>query len=182
MRRMRGAVQGHALRIFSVAILALLVGCVAVPENQPAPCPPPSEVVVTGQMDDMMQYYDSLRKQSSSELAKIYDRVKQNFGQNKSDANRIRLALLLTLPNTSFRDVSAALHLLNDWPRDSKHVNNLQSFRNLLAALLAEQQRLSNNLEEASQKLKEEQKRADTLQHQIDAIKSMEKNLILIEP
>jgi len=32
------------------------------------------------------------------------------------------------------------------------------------------------------QKLKEEQKRADTLQHQIDAIKSMEKNLILIEP
>jgi hypothetical protein len=182
MRRMREAVQGHALRIFPVAILALLVGCVAVPENQPAPCPPPSEVVVTGQMDDMMQYYDSLRKQSSSELAKIYDRVKQNFGQNKSDANRIRLALLLTLPNTPFRDVSAALHLLNDWPRDSKHVNNLQSFRNLLAALLAEQQRLSNNLEEASQKLKEEQKRADTLQHQIDAIKSMEKNLILIEP
>jgi hypothetical protein len=182
MRRMRGAVQGHALRIFPVVILALLVGCVAVPENQPAPCPPPSEVVVTGQMDDMMQYYDSLRKQSSSELAKIYDRVKQNFGQNKSDANRIRLALLLTLPNTSFRDVSAALHLLNDGPRDSKHVNNLQSFRNLLAALLAEQQRLSNNLEEASQKLKEEQKRADTLQHQIDAIKSMEKNLILIEP
>jgi hypothetical protein len=51
-----------------------------------------------------------------------------------------------------------------------------------LAALLADQQRLSSNLEEASQKLKEEQKRADTLQHQIDAIKSMEKNLILIEP
>jgi len=182
MRRTHGAVQGHALRIFPVAILALLGGCVAVPENQPAPCPPPSEVVVTGQMDDMMQYYDSLRKQSPPELAKIYDRVKQNFGQNKSDANRIRLALLLTLPNTSFRDASAALHLLNEWPRDSKHVNNLQSFRNLLAALLAEQQRLSSNLEEASQKLKEEQKRADTLQHQIDAIKSMEKNLILIEP
>ena len=114
------------------------------------------------------------------ELAKIYDRVKQNFAQNKSDANRIRLVLLLTLPNTSFRDVPSALHLLNEWPRDSKHVNNLQSFRNLLAALLAEQQRLSNNLEEASQKLKEEQKRADTLQNQIDAIKSMEKNLILI--
>ena len=62
MRRMREAVQGHALRIFPVAILALLGGCVAIPENQPAPCPPPSEVVVTGQMDDMMQYYDSLRK------------------------------------------------------------------------------------------------------------------------
>jgi hypothetical protein len=161
---------------------SFLTGCSTVPENQPPPCPPPSEVVVTGQMDDMMQYYDSLRKQSPPELVKVYDRVKQNFGQNKSDANRIRLVLLLALPNTSFRDVPSALHLLNDWPRDSKQVNNLQSFRNLLAALLAEQQRLSNHLEETSQKLKEEQKRADTLQHQIDAIKNMEKNLILIQP
>ena len=33
-------------------------------------------------------------------------------------------------------------------------------------------------MEELSQKLKDEQKRADTLQSQIDAIKSMEKNLI----
>jgi hypothetical protein len=168
------------LQIFLTA--SFLIGCSTVPENQPLPCPPPSEVVVTGHMDDMMQYYDSLRKQSPPELVKVYDRVKQNFGQNKSDANRIRLVLLLALPNTSFRDVPSALHLLNDWPRDSKHVNNLQSFRNLLAALLAEQQRLSNQLEETSQKLKEEQKRADTLQHQIDAIKNMEKNLILIQP
>lgn len=182
MRRNRETAQVRGLRIFSMAILAFLSGCVAVPENQPTPCPPPSEVVVSGQMDDMMQYYDSLKKQSPSELARVYDRVKQNFGQNKSDANRIRLVLLLTLPSTSFRDIPAALHLLNEWPRDSKHANNLQSFRNLLAALLTEQQRLSNNLDEASQKLKEEQKRADTLQHQIEAIKSMEKNLILIEP
>jgi len=181
MRPARGIAQGRGLRIFAIAILAFLAGCVTAPDNQPSPCPP-SEVVVSGQMDDMMQYYDSLKKQSPSELARVYDRVKQNFGQNKSDANRIRLALLLTLPNASFRDIPAALHLLNEWPRDSKHANNLQSFRNLLAALLADQQRLSSNLEEASQKLKEEQKRADTLQHQIDAIKSMEKNLILIEP
>ncbi|SEK55875.1 dihydrolipoamide acyltransferase [Nitrosovibrio tenuis] len=180
----------QALQILPIVIL--LTGCSTVPtlstlpENQPSPCPP-SEVVVSGQMDDMMQYYDSLRKQSSPELIKVYDRVKQNFGQNKSDANRIRLVLLLILPNTSFRDVPSALHLLNEWPRDPKpannnHNNNLQSFRNLLAALLAEQQRLSNSMDESSHKLKEEQKRADTLQHQIDAIKSMEKNLILIEP
>jgi hypothetical protein len=170
------------LRILPLTTVAFLIGCATVPEIQPAPCPPPSDVIVTGQMDDMMQYYDSLRRQSPPELAKIHERVKQNFGQNKSDANRLRLVLLLTLPNTSFRDIPAALHLLNEWPRDPKQANNLQSFRNLLAALLADQQRLSNNLDEASQKLKEEQKRADTLQHQIDAIKSMEKNLILIEP
>jgi len=138
-------------------------------------------LVVTGQMDDMMQYYDSLRKQASPELAKVYDRVKQNFAQNKSDANRIRLVLLLTLPNMPFRDIPGAVNLLNEWPRDVKP-NNLQSFRNLLAAFLAEHQRLSNSVEEVAQKLKEEQKRADMLQHQIDALKSMERNLILIQP
>lgn len=171
----------QALQILPIVTLALLIGCSTVPENQTPPCPP-SELTVTGQMDDMMQYYDSLRKQSPPELAKVYDRVKQNFAQNKSDANRVRLVLLLILPNTSFRDIPSALHLLNEGPRDPKPANNLQSFRNLLAVLLAEQQRLSNSLDESSQKLKEEQKRADTLQHQIDAIKSMEKNLILIEP
>lgn len=175
----------QALQILPIITVALLIGCSTIPGNQPAPSPPsapPSELIVTGQMDDMMQYYDSLRKQSPPELAKVYDRVKQNFAQNKSDANRIRLVLLLILPNTSFRDIHSALHLLNEWPRDPKPANNLQSFRNLLTALLAEQQRLSNSLDESSHKLKEEQKRVDTLQHQIDAIKSLEKNLILIEP
>jgi cell division septum initiation protein DivIVA len=70
------------------------------------------------------------------------------------------------------------MHLLNEWPKDSKSASNLQSFRNLLAGLLAEQQRLSHSIEELSQKLKDEQKRAETLQSQIDAIKSMEKNLL----
>jgi hypothetical protein len=37
-------------------------------------------------------------------------------------------------------------------------------------------------MEELSQKLKDEQKRVETLQSQIEAIKSMEKNLILREP
>lgn len=171
----------QALQILSVTTLAHLIGCSAIPGNQTSPGPP-SEVVVTGQMDDMMQYYDSLRKQSPPELARVHERVRQNFAQNKSDANRIRLVLVLILPNTSFRDVASALHLLNEWPRDLKPASNLQSFRNLLVALLTEHQRLSHSVDEVNQKLKEEQKRTDTLQHQINAIKSMEKNLILIEP
>jgi hypothetical protein len=169
------------LRILPVMVLALMVGCSTIAENQEPVGPLPSDLIVTGQMEDMMQYYDSLRKQPSADLARIYDKVKQNFVQNKSDANRARLILLLILPNTSFRDTTSALYLLNEWPRDGKPMTGLQSFRNLLAALLAEQQRLNNNMDELSQKLKEEQKRVETLQSQIEAIKSMEKNLILRE-
>ncbi len=154
------------------------------PENLATAAVPPvsADVAVAGQMDDMMQYYDSLRKLPASDLGRIYDKVKQNFAQNKSDVNRARLVLLLILPNSSVRDLNSAVNLLNEWPRDTKTSTSLQSFRNLLASLLVEQQRLNHGMEELSQKLKDEQKRVETLQSQIEAIKSMEKNLILREP
>jgi hypothetical protein len=177
---------GHGItRILAVATLALLTACSTLPEVQtpvaPSPSVPPADLILTGQMEDIMQYYDALRKQPAAELGRVYDKVKQNFVQNKSDANRARLVLLLILPNTSFRDITSALYLLNEWPRDAKPTTGLQSFRNLLAALLTEQQRLNQTADELSQKLKEEQKRVETLQNQIEAIKSMEKNLILRE-
>ena len=169
---------------------ALLTACSATRENAAtpenpvavAPAQASAETAVTGQMDDMMQYYESLRKQSHADLGRVYEKVKQNFAQNKSDVNRARLVLLLILPNSSFRDLNSALNLLNEWPRDTKTTTSLQSFRNLLASLLGEQQRVNHGMEELSQKLKDEQKRVETLQSQIDAIKSMEKNLILREP
>lgn len=169
------------LRFLPAVALALVAACSTVVEDQKPVRPLPSDLIVTGQMEDMMQYYDSLRKQPPAELARVYDKVKQNFVQNKSDANRTRLVLLLILPNTSFRDITSALYLLNEWPRDAKPITGLQSFRNLLMALLAEQQRLTHNMDELSLKLKEEQKRVEILQKQIEAIKSMEKNLILRE-
>ena len=169
------------LRFLPAVALALVAACSTVVEDQKPVRPLPSDLIVTGQMEDMMQYYDSLRRQPPAELARVYDKVKQNFVLNKSDANRTRLVLLLILPNTSFRDITSALYLLNEWPRDAKPITGLQSFRNLLMALLAEQQRLTHNMDELSLKLKEEQKRVEILQKQIEAIKSMEKNLILRE-
>lgn len=185
------------LRVLAVVTLTLLTACSTVPSTAPeatqaaitatvpAYQPPaallPSDLIVIGQMEDLMQYYDSLRKLPATELGRVYDKVKQNFVQNKSDANRARLILLLILPNTSFRDINSALYLLNEWPRDAKPITGLQSFRNLLTVLLTEQQRLNQSVDELSQKLKDEQKRVETLQNQIEAIKRMEKNLILRE-
>jgi hypothetical protein len=167
--------------IFCVIVLTL-GGCAILPHTR-SMAPSQQEVVLTGQMDDMMEFYESLRKLSAPELSRVYDKVKQNFVQNKSDANRIRLVLLLIMPQTSFRDVNSALYLLNEWPRgETKTFNYLLSFRNLLAAQLLEQQRLSNSTEELGQKLRDEQKRVETMQNQIDAIKSMEKNLLREQP
>ncbi|OJY08813.1 MAG: dihydrolipoamide acyltransferase [Nitrosospira sp. 56-18] len=167
----------------SAVIVWMLGGCAIVPHTPSIEPSSQREIVLTGQMDDMMEFYESLRKLSAAELSRVYDKVKQNFVQNKSDSNRIRLVLVLIMPHTSFRDVNSALYLLNEWPRgEAKTFNHLSSFRNLLAAQLGEQQRLGNSVDELSQKLKDEQKRVETMQNQIDAIKSMEKNLLREQP
>jgi hypothetical protein len=178
---------GYKHGMVSLFMVTWLAACSTPPETIPEktiqPEPPATELIIIGQMETIMQYYDSLRKHPVSELVPIYNKVKQNFAQNKSAVNRARLVLLLTLPNAPFRDLNSALRLLNDWPRDGGGEGaGLQSFRNLLITLLAEQQRLNQSADELAQKLKDEQKRAETLENQIEAIKRMEKNLILREP
>ena len=56
--------------VLPVAMLMFLAACVAV-GSLPAVEPPPAELVVTGQMDDMMEFYDSIRKQSPAELSLV---------------------------------------------------------------------------------------------------------------
>lgn len=126
-----------------------------------------------------MLYYDHLRKQPATELAKEYDKARQDFAKTRSELNRVKVALLLSLPNAPFHDTLAALNLLNELPKETKDApSGLRSFANFLGVLLAEQQRAINSADDLSQKLKDEQKRARALQEKVDAIKNMEKNLI----
>lgn len=175
-------------------ILVTLSACSTIPLNSlPIAKTPPSQLEV------LMQYYEYIRKVPVTELVKEHSKAKQNLILSKSDTARAELALLLILPNTSFRDTGAALDLLNGFPNDAKLSASMLSFKHLLSALLAEQQLINGNVKELShklkimdeqsqqlknvkelsQKLKEEQKHSEVLESQIDKIKSMEKNLIL---
>lgn len=165
-------------------ILVTLSACStisAIPANQPpiVMLPPQPLAMAPSQLEVLMQYFEYIRKMSVTELVKEHDKAKQNLILAKNDIARAELALLLVLPNTSFRDTGAALNLLNELPKDAKLSTNMRSFKHLLSMLLAEQQRINGSVNELSQKLKEEQKYSEVLKNQIDNIKSMEKNLIL---
>ncbi|BBP05061.1 hypothetical protein TPL01_18650 [Sulfuriferula plumbiphila] len=126
-----------------------------------------------------MLYYDYLHKQPAAELVKEYDKARQSLAQARTDVNRVRVALLLVLPNAPFHDTTAALGLLNELTKETKTASpGLRGLAGMMAMLIAEQQRANNNVEDLSQKLKDEQKRADQLQGKVDGIKNMEKNLI----
>lgn len=167
--------------VFLTILLVALSACSTVPVCQPpiVTLPPPPVVIPPSQLEVLMQYFESIRKMPATELVKEHDKTKQNLILTKSDTARAELALLLILPNTSFRDTNAALNLLNELPKEGKLSASMRSFKHLLSTLLAEQQRINGSVNELSQKLKEEQKYSEILKNQIDNIKNMEKNLIL---
>ncbi|NNM79564.1 MAG: dihydrolipoamide acyltransferase [Gallionella sp.] len=128
---------------------------------------------------EIMRNYDTLSRQPASELANEYSKALQDFSITKSDSNRLRVAMLLALPDTPFHDISTALKLLNDWPQDSTAPPSaLRGFARLLNEMLIQQQQSNIALNEMAQKNKEAQKHSDALQEKIDAVKDMEKNLM----
>lgn len=136
-------------------------------------------VLGIGQLDDLLKYSDYIRKLSTPDAAKEFERASQAFSQEKSLYARLQLALLLSLPGASFHDDGAALNLLREGGKDPRSGSpELHRFANLLIAMVSTQKQLSDSVNDLTMKLKDEQKRADDLQGKLNAIKTMEKNLM----
>jgi predicted RNase H-like nuclease (RuvC/YqgF family) len=156
------------------------------------------------QVDNLLAYYAVVRAQSVTELDVEYEKAKQQLVQHGTNPYRMRLALLLMLPNSHFHSDAAAIALLNEVLKETyAEPTSLQNFASFLLIKLNEQQRAVDEQmqrvrneqkrnEELAQKLKDEQKRSDELvqklkdeqkysddlQIKVDAIKSMEKNMM----
>ena len=121
-----------------------------------------------------MQYYDFLVRLPAQALVKEKDSETQEFSRTGGDLDRMKLALLLWLPDTPFRNGKAALDLLDKTPGDK----NLASFAAFFKVMLAAQQDAENAQSRLEQTLEKERKHAAALQDKIDAIKKMEKTLL----
>ena len=126
-----------------------------------------------------MQYYASLKKLPPSGLALAHQNMALEFSRTKSESSRMKLALLLWLPDTPFRDPGAALQLLDS--RQKEAGSGLESFAALFAAMLNEQAASASSAHKLEGQLKAERKQSSDLRKKIDAIKKMEKNMIRME-
>lgn len=166
------------LIVLFVAVI-VLVGCAYLPVDQSQiPTMSSSQLNQRNQLSRLMKYHGQLQKKTQQELSKEYSVVRKQFLDKRSDEDRAKYTLLLSLPNTSFHNPAIALHLLNEWPKKTKLSANSDSFRVLLVLLLKEQQTLKSLERNLSQKLKDEEARSDALQKQVDDIKDMEKSLL----
>ena len=178
--------------VASIVVLAtLLGGCMAATEPNTRRDPWYQAVVEPLQADDAraLHFYGNVLKLKGAELARKLESTRQEFEKDKSELNRLQLAMLLSLPGTGFRDDPAALNLVQPFLNDKRHENSaLRPLALMFHSQLSEIKRLDEQrseikrLEEALQqqtaKTREEQRRADALQQKLEAIMEMEMKMI----
>ena len=129
--------------------------------------------------DRVLLFYERLRSMKASELTRELEATREAFESDKSDVNRLELAILLSSPGTSFRDDSTAIALLNPVAKEkSAGTATLRSLAILLQTELVELRRAEEAAQGQATKLKDEQRRAEALQQKLDAILDMEMKMI----
>ena len=140
----------------------LTAGCGVLRSVEPGAAPEPC--VRTGaprpvsDSESLLMYFEHVRRLSAAELAKEHDAVRQLYARAHSDFNRVRYAMLLSVPGSAFNDDARALEALDP------------PFKNPAAAL--------HNIAFVVRAQIQEQQRGQGLQQKLDALRSLEKSLI----
>lgn len=112
--------------------------------------------------DALLVYYQHLKKLSGGDLARELESARHAYVRTRTDYERVRFAMVLSLPGYSFSDEARALELLD--PVSKNPNGQLQSLAYLLAAHLQERRRLDASTQGLQQKL--------------DALRSLERSMI----
>jgi hypothetical protein len=141
-----------------------LAGCSALP-GPDAEVAPGTQAVPAQPVDGadaLLVYYQHLRKLSGGDLARELESARHAYVQTRTDYERVRFAMVLSLPGYTFSDDARALELLD--PVSKNPTGQLQSLAYLLAAHLQERRRLDAS--------------AQGLQQKLDALKTLERSMI----
>jgi len=152
-----------------LAIILLLTACAELTKNQPPAKVVNSETVsMHSSTEPLLDFAGNLSDLSLESQKKELAQA----SQNKQDINsRIKVAMIYALPGSKLRDTAKAQILLDELIRDK----NLDKEHKNLVSLLADYTNDSNKL---VLRLRDEQKRGDTLQQKLDDLKNIEKTMV----
>ena len=167
-------------RLGWVALILAVAGCT------PANTVTRSETIWYYNMDPgrsdterVARFYERLLTLKGADLASELEHRRADFDREKSELNRLQLALLLSLPTATFRDDNVAIALLAPFVRDkAQESSSLRPLALWLHAQLVELRCADESLQQQTVKLKDEQRRGDVLQQKLDALLNMEKKMI----
>ena len=166
-------------------IIALLLGACTATTSAPQPAPQPvrtptvycTPVKENPKLGEIIRYYSRISALTLPDVVSEYNAVSQNFSKAPNNTERIKLAMLLSLPNTAFHNTAAALVLLETWsdqPADAS--SDLRDLARFFGALLAQQRQAEETMNDLGKTLASEKLHSKSLQGKIDAIKAFEIN------
>ncbi|HXX13105.1 MAG TPA: hypothetical protein VEK05_16455 [Burkholderiales bacterium] len=183
-------------RLAVMALHATLVlGACKQPEPRPAPTPQAAEVTEpaaaapaqkppftrqpVGDADRLVAYYGYLTTLSPEQLTREYERTLRFYREQNSDLAFMQLALLRTMPNTTFRDSTQARDMLSSFVKEPRlQSSDLQPLALLLLTMLNELQDKDAEIQAQAQRLKEETKRSDVVKQKLDALIDAERKML----
>ena len=104
----------------------------------------------------------------SEELKRELAAATQAFGRQRSDENRVRLAVLYTLVRSSPQDDQRALQLFENVAKSAPTTSPIRHLAAVLQAQVAERQRAVHD----------EQQKADVAIQKLEALRAMERSLL----
>jgi hypothetical protein len=155
----------NRLFLLVIGCAAMVAGCgvlrIAEP-LEPAPWVQAGMPQPASDAESLLLYFQHIRKLSGADLSREHDTARQAYARARTDFNRVRLAMVLSLPGTAFNDDVRALDLCDTV---AKHEGGrLQGLALLLGSHLQEQKRLTAS--------------AQGLQQKLDALKLLERSMI----
>ncbi len=140
----------------TVAAALLLGGCAATPWT----------AAETREVIELLDFHDRLTGMAADELRLEYQAAQAAFDKQPGDVQRLRLALLLTLPRAPWRDDARALQLLGGMETvPPGQPSPRRDLAVLIQKLVAERQR----------QVREEHRKVEDLQQKLDSLRAIDR-------
>jgi hypothetical protein len=140
----------------TVAAALLLGGCAATPWT----------AAETREVIELLDFHDRLTGMAADELRREYQAAQAAFDKQPGDVQRLRLALLLTLPRAPWRDDARALQLLGGMETvPPGQPSPRRDLAVLIQKLVAERQR----------QVREEHRKVEDLQQKLDSLRAIDR-------
>ena len=153
------------LILLGIGCAVMVAGCGVLRVSEPlepAPWVQAGTPQPASDAESLLLYFQYIRNLSGAELSREHEAARQAYARALTDFNRVRLAMVLSLPGTAFNDDARALELCET---AAKHEGGrLQGLALLLGSYLQEQKRLTAS--------------AQGLQQKLDALRSLERSMI----
>ncbi|HET7135434.1 MAG TPA: hypothetical protein VFJ25_05900 [Casimicrobiaceae bacterium] len=143
------------------------------PPVEPAPvsvvAPPPAQVPPEDQqMIALLADLQRFSTMQGDEVRRELATATQTFAKQRTDVNRVRLAVLYTLARTSPQDDQRALQLFENIARNAPANSPIRHLAAVLQAQVSERQRAVHD----------EQQKADAAIQKLEALRAMERSLL----